>query len=115
MVWPKTAKNSSSKALIGFFLTGITNKSCYLDALVRVRHHGNQKVYENDHRDQHVDAEHDLEQVGRPGWLVRLQTFGRLHNQLVVGGLAEHAEKQQLERSYWVHFHWEHQASQYRR
>lgn len=70
-----------------------------LDPLVRVAHHGDEEVDQDDDRDEHVDPEGELEEPGGPLGLVRLDP------ELAVGGLAEDREEEVLEREHRSHFH----------
>lgn len=79
----------------------------YLNALVRIGHHSDEQVDQNDHRNQHVHAIDDFEQNFGPVWLV-IVVSGVItgYFELVGARLAEHGKKEQLESADRVLLDW---------
>lgn len=69
-----------------------------LNALISIRHHSNEEIYQNNHRDQQVDAKDDFE-----------KDFGPFGAQMAHGiyvkrrCLSKDCEKQTLEGQEWGH------------
>jgi len=68
-----------------------------LYSLISIAHHGDQEINEHHHRHQHVNAEGELEENGRPLGL------HCLYLELFVCRLTEDGEEQQLDREYGIH------------
>jgi len=68
-----------------------------LYSLVGIAHHGDEEINQHHYRYQHVNAEGQLEENGRP------QGLHYLYLELFVRRLTEDGEEQQLDREYGIH------------
>lgn len=105
-IGPKREKVSARK-LPGEFQRELSinqNRFEYLNPLIGIGHHGNQEVDQHNHRHQHINTEHNFEQIFRPIRLrSRLASVNFIDLRLLGIRLTEDSKEQQLEWRDWVH------------